>query len=465
MAVVAIDDTPLLAMMEARFRLVEEREERLRTDIKAELDTEKERHQKTERKVEALATVLQKYLETQGGAADLKRMKETMKSPRELQRTAPEEDADAKSQNAAFDTFIDPSGQYRTLDSMTKDIEEYEFETKDIPGDMWGVAIMTLTRDLGDIFAGSHCGKHLVRFLYSFFCGILNLGLQLVLLYYVHKFVVGDSVWRIQGNYAQFHVEVFSMAQQFNTTAWRDMDSGLRDELCSAVLTNPRFLGIILFLWVGKMMGEFKACVRLLGDVTSLATVPSEAYTYQCIVERDGNHQIIGMKCCTRFFIYTLVVIPRFFICILLAVIGLQWLTATEGFADLVLNAMALGFIADIDENILNFFLPKRCAQALEVTKFAYPSKGTKTEDVRMYEMVHDYARNVMFFVVAITIVYGHIAYFQQVLPWFSFDIHAHCGLWFENRFIPKCTPFMEGCFPFGSGTQPPHHYHQMLPS
>jgi len=146
--------------------------------------------------------------------------------------------------------------------------------------------------------------------------------------------------------------------------------------------------------------------------------------------------------------------------------IGLQWLTATEGFADLVLNALALGFIADIDENILNFFLPKRCGKALEETKFAYPSKGAKTEDVKLGEMVHDYVRNITFFVFAITIVYLFIAHLQQVLPWFPHDINEHCGLWYENRFIPKCTLFMKGCFPFGSGAAPPHHisYDEMLP-
>ena len=70
------------------------------------------------------------------------------------------------------------------------------------------------------------------------------------------------------------------------------------------------------------------------------------------------------------------VVIPKFIICILLTVIGLQWLTATEGFAALILNALLLEFIVDVDENILKFFLPKRCATALEATKFAGRMQG-----------------------------------------------------------------------------------------
>jgi len=465
MAVAVIEDAPL-AIMEARLRMVEEREGRLHHGMKAELDTEKEHRQQAELRVEELATVLQKFLDTQGGdtlaaPADQKRL-----TKEALHLSAPEDVGDSKSQNSAFDTLIDPSGTYRTLEAMTKDIEEYEFDTKDIPADMWGVAIMTLTRDLGDIFSGSNCGKHLVRFLYSFFCAILNLALQLVLLWYVYRFVVGDSVWHIQGNYAQFHVQAFGKDQKFNQTAWRNLDTGLRDGLCSAVLTKPLFLGIILFLWVGRMMGEFKACNRLLWDVANLSAVPSEASSYQCIVEREGNHQVIGMKCGTRFLIYTLVVIPKFCICILLTVIGLQWLTATEGFAALILNALVLGFIVDIDENILKFFLPQRCKTALEATKFAYPSKGSKSDEVLLHEMVHDYVRNVLYLGLAIAVTYVYITYLQQVLPWFRHDIHENCGHWFVNRFVPKCTPFMHGCFPFGSGAKPPHHisYNEMLP-
>lgn len=414
---------------------------------------------------------MQRLLATQreGGTtlevpADQKRpMKEVLGSPREFQRQSPE---DETSRTSAFDTLLDPSGQYRSLDDFGS-LEEYEFEIREIPCDMWGVAIMTLTRDLGDIVSGNHCGKHLVRFLYAFFCAIMNLTLQLVILWYVKKFVVGDSVWHIQGNYAQFHVTAFTKDKVFDPSAWRDLDPVLRDELCSAVITNPMFLGIILFLWVGRMMGEFKACNRLWTDLTNLATIPSAAYSHQCMVERDGNHQIIGVKCETRFLIYILVLIPKVFIALVLMMIGLQWLTATEGFADLVLNALALGFIADIDENILNFFLPKRCGRALEETKFAYPSKGKKSEDVKLGEMVHDYVRNICFFVVAVTIVYLFIGHLQQVLPYFPHDIREHCGLWYENRFIPKCTPFMKGCFPYGSGATPPHHisYDEMVPN
>lgn len=468
MAVVAIDDSPL-AMMEARLRLeAEEREECLRSEIRAELDAEKARRQQAERKVEELASMLHKFLETQGADTVAAPLDQRRLMQEALHLTAPEDGGSSgKTQNSAFDTLIDPSGQYRTLDSMTKDVEEYEFDTKAIPCDMWGVAIMTLTRDLGDILIGSHCGKHLVRFLYSFSCAILNLGLQLLLLWYVYKFVVGASVWQIQGSYAQFHVEVFDMNKKFNTTAWRDFDAGARDDLCSAVLNKPSFLGIVLFLWVGRMMGEFKTCVRLFENINALATVPSEAFSYQCVVEREGDHQIIGMKCGTRFCIHMLVVMPKFVICIILTVIGLQWLTATESYDGLILNALALGFIVDIDENILNFFLPARCTANLEKTKFAYPSKGTLSEDKRLTEMVADYIRNIIYLLLSASIAVIYVGYLQQVLPSFEHDIDHHCGAWFENRFIAECTPFMKGCFPFGPGANPPHHisYGEMLPS
>jgi len=290
-------------------------------------------------------------------------------------------------------------------------------------------------------------------------------------LWYIYRFVVGDTVWQLQGNYAQFHLEAFDKDQKFSPKAWRDLDPALRDELCSAVLTKPMFLGIILFLWVGRMMGEFKTCVHLVQDVSGLASVPHEGHAHHCVAERDGTHHIKGMKLGTRLLIYTLVVIPKFVICILLTIVGLEWLAATDNFAALILNALVLGFIVDIDEHILQFFLPQRCAAALEVTKFAYPrsivgGSEEEKEEERLSEMVKDYIRNVVYLTIAVAIAYVYIMYLQQVVPWFAHDVKEHCGPWFENRFIPKCTPFMKGCFPFGSGTVPPHDisYDGMLP-
>ena len=58
-----------------------------------------------------------------------------------------------------------------------------EFDYKDLPTDMWGVAIMTLTRDLADIMAGGeHIGPHITRCVYAMCMVAMNMALQVATL-------------------------------------------------------------------------------------------------------------------------------------------------------------------------------------------------------------------------------------------------------------------------------------------
>lgn len=291
------------------------------------------------------------------------------------------------------------NGMYKSMEHMTPaHLEGMEFDRKDLPCDMWGVAIMVLTRDLAEILNCVDVCSHLTRFIYAFGCVVLNLALQLSILAWVNMYVVGESVWTIQGNYAQFHREVFDKHGNFNSTAWEHW-KGPRDDLCGAVLTKGVFLGVILFLWIGRMLGEFKTCVRLHGDMHALPNAPSGTTIQQLIVEREEEFHIIALTCSMRLLLFMLVIIPKIFICIILGLIGLQWLTATESFEDLILNALALEFVIGIDEQILEFFLPKRCTTNVEATKFAYPSSGPKTQQEKMHAVMHDYRRNIFYFI------------------------------------------------------------------
>ena len=56
----------------------------------------------------------------------------------------------------------------------------------------------------------SNQGAHLFRLVYAGVCVLLNLFLQLAVLKWVNQYIVGNSVWTIQGQYAQFHREIFN---------------------------------------------------------------------------------------------------------------------------------------------------------------------------------------------------------------------------------------------------------------
>jgi len=280
----------------------------------------------------------------------------------------------------------------------------------------------------------------------------------------VNLYVVGESVWNIQGNYAQFHHDLFDTKGNFLSEKWADW-KGPRDSLCGAVLTKSAFLSVILFLWSGRMMGELKTCRHIWNDLSALPAAPHKADHRQTVIERDdmfatGEHgyAILATGGCVRFALYTLVILPKLSICLVLWGIGLRWLTATTSFPDLILNALALEFVIDIDEHILEYFLPSHCAASVASTKFAYPKKEAQTPVAQLQVMQSDYVRNIFYLCVVVTVTVVYLKFGQQVLPYYPFDVGEHCGRWFEERFEARCKPLEKNCFPFGD-VKEPHRY------
>merc|ERR1719443_2686081 len=56
------------------------------------------------------------------------------------------------------------AGMYKSMEHMSPaHLEGMEFDRKDLPCDMWGVAIMVLTRDLAEILNCVDACSHLTR--------------------------------------------------------------------------------------------------------------------------------------------------------------------------------------------------------------------------------------------------------------------------------------------------------------
>ena len=69
---------------------------------------------------------------------------------------------------------------------------------------------------------------------------ILNLGLQIFLLFQVQRYIVNESVTHLQIQYEQFHAEVFDASGHFLEDVW-DTWHGPKDELCNSALTRGIF--------------------------------------------------------------------------------------------------------------------------------------------------------------------------------------------------------------------------------
>lgn len=346
------------------------------------------------------------------------------------------------------------AGKYEALQTDGANILTSDKHFEDLDHDMWSLTVILISKDLTDLTHGTAKLFQKVRLAFGCFAQCLNLSLQMYILFCVHDYVVGPAVHRMQADYKQFHEEVFDPDGTFRKDLWH-VWKGPWLALCSSAMTKMVFTGVIIFLWSTQMLGELRNCIRFRRRIQSLPSKPDNVKDTEMVLEKEdenGNEElhIIFLNVFTRFVMYTLVLLPRFCVCVVLWYVGCRWLNATESFGDLILNALALEFITLIDELILTKFFPDRIRQYIDSTKYAYEVKSVTDEEKRA-QVLRDYFISSVYALLVIIWTVAYITSLQQVIPGYTHDIDKHCtGDWFTNKFEVQCEAFEKDCFPYG---------------
>merc|ERR1719507_2338189 len=96
----------------------------------------------------------------------------------------------------------------------------------------------------------------------------------------------------------------------------------------------------------------------------------------------DGKERVMRLTAVVRCSLVTVLIVPKCLITVLLTLIGFVWLTATVSFADLILNAVALAFIIQIDEQIYNVLIPNSLKERMAQTVLWTSRTVQNTQDV-----------------------------------------------------------------------------------
>jgi len=333
-----------------------------------------------------------------------------------------------------------------------------DLDLEDLDVDMWGLTVMTIARDFADImFELRHCqvpgGFQCFRWFYGSSCQILNIGLQLLQLYYVNLFVVRPAVHDIQKDYTVFHAEIFDPDGTFRKDLWH-VWTGPWLDLCNSVMTQLTFTSVIMVLWTTRMLGEFRSAYRLWRRVVRVPSLPQGVAPSDMLKATKEDDRdvllIVYLNHGTRVMLLLFCAIPKVAVAFILWFIGCRWLNATQSFEQLILNALALEFIVQIDEIILSNFFPDWICEEIESMKFAYPKKEDD-EAADDAQAVRAYVRSFIFAFLVLGWAYMYLNYWQQVLPGFVKDINMHCqGDWFLGKFESLCSEFDTTCFPYG---------------
>lgn len=275
--------------------------------------------------------------------------------------------------------------------------------------------------------------------------------------FWLGHLVLLPEIRSVQITYETYHLASFNLTtHEFNKTGF-DSLGDQRDEVCQLALAKEFFLCANIFLWTTKCISEFRLIERRWKAVARLPRLP-EALDYTCMVRKEcdeagenWNEYRVAIICLTRpirFLLYGLVLIPRILITLYLLFLGCMYLTATESFTDLILNSLVMAFVYDIDEMVLECFLPLRLAKHLLnnvmiMTPGSKSRKGT-TDQFKSIEIT--YGKSMVTLLVSIVFLVVFIN-FQPVLPGYKWDVGARCEEFMSTSRTIPCAPWELNCF------------------
>lgn len=354
-----------------------------------------------------------------------------------------------ESYRSTIDSYRSPRDEF---DGEDDEVDEGDFITLppiDLEGDTFGMSVCSLTRDSYFVARHGFTGARLVRLGMTLFLAVLTIIIQTWLLYKVKEFVCARAVHDIRIAYDKYELAVYGVENCTLTVNGKHRgipdrfppiaDARARletlslsdqDDICRIPLSQPYFFGLILVIWTLTCIYELRKSWRLELSILRLPTIVSMVDALG--LDRDPRDEfgsvIKGMTICHKVGLTILTFVPRVCVCLYLLWIGCRWLLATNCFADLILNAVALEFILCIKETLYSSLMPYRNQFDLDNTKIdQYPrTMGSGT---------WNFTSSGLLLFVAIVWVVLYMGRWQQVLPGYNWDVHTVCEAYIKRRF------------------------------
>lgn len=162
------------------------------------------------------------------------------------------------------------------------------------------------------------------------------------------------------------------------------------------------------------MMGEFRSSLRFFRNLFKIETASD--FNDMLETSQDCEH----VTCVTpsiRMMILFVIVIPRMCIALILCLLGCIWLASTEKLSDVVVDAVALAFIVQIDDCLFGALLRDIADKALADFKVNITQSPSQRHFAQEFWLAATIA--VVFFVAALSLPLFYMSVGQE-LPWIN---------------------------------------------
>jgi len=263
---------------------------------------------------------------------------------------------------------------------------------------------------------------------------VLNVVVQMTLLKEVSHLIAEPAVNKMRKYYQQFVDNcglIDPEADDDDVIAklaeWNSANSDYeKKELCDFPLARPPFFFLIVLIWTFYLCHEVKQTLSLTWSILTLERPTRGSVT---IMEHEDEFVITHMNYVLKVCLTVAVFIPKFIIACILWYIGAQWLTATQGVDNLMLNSLALGFICEVDELIFRTCLSEVAKSCVDRTKLPLPP-------FRYTPSVWSPIETVLTCAACICVASGYVYHFQDAIKGYRWDLELVCSV-FRKHFHP----------------------------
>jgi len=333
--------------------------------------------------------------------------------------------------------------------------ESIKYKQVGLDQDVYGAAMFTLIFDSYELFSGAdHDGLsksvNFMRVTYVLLILLVNYILQGAMLFFIWKFVTLPSVHKVQALYKRYHEEMFEdgVINDQKFANWAE-----QDDICAIAFSNFWFMYFILALWWCTMLKDVRLIERLYRSVKGLGHAETVSEMLGTPEEGEPHVKVMKLTMTVRALVYICVLVPKLLISSSLLFIGTVWLSATDSYADLILNAVALEFVIAIDELIFEGMLPSSIHDKIEETALFTIDKNI-TPEQKSAEVFSKYMRSIGYFLMVTIGVYLFMTVGQYtprigVFPGYAYDIQ--CPGWIEQQtdWVCSAMPWRDDCFAF----------------
>lgn len=310
--------------------------------------------------------------------------------------------------------------------------------------DVFSFVYASLIRDEHAIAKGD--GDTLLRFSRSAVACILamcNIALQLVLMIELKQLVMRPNTNKIRELYDNFEILMYganhtvlasdgmhrgTSSQYFQPERFDQLSVDEQTQVCNIPFSQPVFVFCVLFVWSITCFGEVQQCMRrYINFVVLMPALADNTHTL-----RDGSkpgYKIVdGVTRVTKVLVTLLVFLPRLAVASVLLWMGSRWLAATTSLENLLIRAVALGFIIRLKDLLYQALVPYR--NKLEVTSLEIAPRAPKQK-----AGWRAYFEEFSWGLLAIAWVILYMYRIQSVLPGYRWDVSVVCTPWIKEHF------------------------------